>query len=144
MYQWIMIRKLGSLFQISSTNLCEIPAAEKSRWRHIRFVIKPRYISRKPCIADKTLLWITIRKSWLLFQNPSKKVRAALPSGQLKMTSYPAGNKTSLSRKPCIADKKLLWITIRKSWSLFQNLSWKIAWSAPWRTTDDVVIFGWQ
>jgi len=34
------------------------------------------------------------------------------------MTSCPVGNKTSLSRKPCIADKKLLWITIMKSLSL--------------------------
>jgi len=25
------------------------------------------------------------------------------------MTSYPVGNKTSLSGKPCIPDKKLLW-----------------------------------
>jgi len=32
------------------------------------------------------------------------------------MTSYLVGNETSLSRKPCIPDKKLLWI--RKSWSL--------------------------
>jgi len=34
------------------------------------------------------------------------------------MTSFPVGNKTSLSRKPCIPDKKLPWITIMKSWSL--------------------------
>jgi len=34
------------------------------------------------------------------------------------MTSYPACNKTSLSRKPCIPDKKLLLITIMKSWLL--------------------------
>jgi len=34
-------------------------------------------------------------------------------------------------RKPCIPDKKLLWNTNRKSWSLFQNSSWKTAWSAP-------------
>jgi len=40
------------------------------------------------------------------------------PGGGLTMTSFPVGNKTSLSRKPCIADKKLLWITIMKSWSL--------------------------
>jgi len=33
-------------------------------------------------------------------------------------TSYPAGNTTSLYRKPCIRDKKLLWVTIRKCWSL--------------------------
>jgi len=30
-------------------------------------------------------------------------------------------------RKPCIPYKKLLWNAIRKSWSLFQNPSWKIA-----------------
>jgi len=32
--------------------------------------------------------------------------------------SYPVGTKTSFSLKPCIADIKLLWITIMKSWSL--------------------------
>jgi len=48
------------------------------------------------------------------------------------MTSYPACNKTSLSRKPRIADIKLLWDTSRRSRSLFQNPSRKIAWSAPW------------
>jgi len=40
------------------------------------------------------------------------------------MTSYPACNKASgesLSREPCITDKKLLWNAIRKSWSLFQT-----------------------
>jgi len=31
------------------------------------------------------------------------------------MKSYPVGNKSWLSRKPCAADTKLLWITIRKS-----------------------------
>jgi len=34
-----------------------------------------------------------------------------------------ACNKTSLSRKPCIPDEKLLWNAIKKSWSLFQNPS---------------------
>jgi len=42
------------------------------------------------------------------------------PSGEFTMTSYPACNKTSLSWKPCIANKKLLWNAIRK-WSLIQN-----------------------
>jgi len=46
------------------------------------------------------------------------------------MTSCPVGNKISLSRKPWIPDKKLLWNAIRKSRSLFQNPSWKIACSA--------------
>jgi len=47
------------------------------------------------------------------------------------MTSYPACNTTSLSRKPCIRDKKLIWNTIRKSWTLFQNPSWKISLKRP-------------
>jgi len=49
------------------------------------------------------------------------------------MTSYPVCNKTSLSRIPCMVTKKLLWNAMRKSWSLFQNPSCKIAWSAPWQ-----------
>jgi len=152
--------------------------------------------SRKPCIVDKKLLWITIKKSWSLCQNPSWKiawsapwqrkhddvisylqytlvlsetkqprykvsmdhyhaVMVALseslfkiawsaPGGEITMTSYPACNKTSLSRKPCIADKTLLLITIRKSWSLFQNPSWNIAWSALLRRNHDDVISGLQ
>jgi len=51
----------------------------------------------------------------------------APPGGEITMTSYPDGNKTSWSQKSCIRDKKLLWNTIRKSWSLFQNPSYKIA-----------------
>jgi len=48
------------------------------------------------------------------------------------------------SRKPCIVGEKLLWITNRKSWSLFQNPSGKSAWSAPWRRNHDDVISGLQ
>jgi len=58
------------------------------------------------------------------------------------MTSYSVGIKTSLSQKPCIADKKLLWNAIWKSWSLIQNPSFKIARSAPWRRNHDDVISG--
>jgi len=43
-----------------------------------------------------------------LSESCMKKVRAAPPGGGLTMTSYPVGNKTSLSRKPYITDKKLL------------------------------------
>jgi len=38
----------------------------------------------------------------------------------------------------------LLWITIRKSWSLFQKSSWKIARSASWWRNHDDVISGLQ
>jgi len=40
-------------------------------------------------------------------QNPSWKSLEAPPGGcMIMITSYTASNKTSLSRKPCIADKK--------------------------------------
>jgi len=46
----------------------------------------------------------------------------APPSGGLTMTvSYPVGNTTSLSQKPCMVAKQLLWIIYWKLWSLFQN-----------------------
>jgi len=47
------------------------------------------------------------------------------------MTSYPAGNKTSQYWKPCIPHKKLLWNSMRKSWLLFQNTSWKLPEAPP-------------
>jgi len=73
-----------------------------------------------------------------------EKSPEAPPNGEITMTSYPACNKTSLSRKPSIPYKKLLWNAIRKSWSLFQNPSWKIACSALYRRNHDDVISGYQ
>jgi len=52
----------------------------------------------------------------MLFRH--EKSREAPYGGEITMTSYPAFNKTSLSWKPCIPDKKFLWTAIRKSWSL--------------------------
>jgi len=68
----------------------------------------------------------------------------APPCGEIMMTSHRVCNITSLSRKPCIPDKKLLKNAIRKSWSLFQNPSWKIVWSAPWRRNHDDVLSALQ
>jgi len=47
-----------------------------------------------------------------------EKWREAPPGGRLTMMSCLVGNKTSLSRIPSIADNKLLWSTIMKSWLL--------------------------
>jgi len=80
-------------------------------------------LPRKPCIADITLLWITIRMSWSLFQSPLKKSPEASPGGEIIITSYPACHKTTLSWKLCMAAKKLLLVTIMKSWSVFQHAS---------------------
>jgi len=104
--------------------------AEKSRWRHIRVATKPRYLGN---LASKvTNCYRTLSGSHGRFFRISQEKSPEAPlSGEITMTSYPACNKTSLSRKPCIPDKKLICNTISKSWSLFQNPSWKIAWSAP-------------
>jgi len=72
------------------------------------------------------------------------KNRQKRPLAEKSRSRHIRCNKTLLSRKPCIPDKMLLWITIRKSWSLFQKLSWKIAWYAPWWRNHDDVISGLQ
>jgi len=43
-----------------------------------------------------------IMKLGSLFQIPSTKPCETPPSGEITMTLYPVGNKTSLSRKLCI------------------------------------------
>jgi len=68
-------------------------------------------LSRKPCMATKTLLWNSGSHGRYL-RIRHKKSPEAPPGGEIIKTSYLATNKTSLSRKPCIADKK---ITIMKS-----------------------------
>jgi len=93
------------------------PLAEKSRWRHIRLAIKPRYLR---CHASqiKSYHGIIIGSHVLSFRICHKKLPKAPPSGEITMmTSYPPCNKTSLPRKPCIPDIKLPCNTIRKSWS---------------------------
>jgi len=72
-------------------------------------------LSRKPCILDKNLLWNASGSRGRSFRIRHEKSPEALPSGEITMTSYPPCNKTSLSRKPCIPDKKLIWNTISVS-----------------------------
>jgi len=113
---WNAIWKSWSLLQNPSWIIAwNAPLAAKSRWRHIRLACNKTSLSRKPCIPDQDLLWNAIGKSWSLFQNPSWKSREAPPGGGLTKTSCPVGNKTSLSRKPCIADK-----------NYFGSISWSL------------------
>jgi len=74
-------------------------------------------LSRKTCIPDKKVTMKHNQEVMALFQNGHEKSPEAPPSVEIKMTSYSACNKTSLSWKPCIAFKKLVWIIIgrRKS-----------------------------
>jgi len=55
------------------------------------------------------------------FRIRQEKLREAPPNWEITMTSYPVCNKTSLSLKPCMAAKQLLWNTIRKSWSEYHK-----------------------
>jgi len=117
-------------------NCLKRPLVEKSRWRQIRLVIKPRYLGNHASQIQSyygTLSGSHGRYFRIRHENSPE----APPSGEITMTSYPACNKTSLSREPCITNKKLLWISIRKSCSLFQNPSWIIIWSAPRLTNHD-------
>jgi len=70
-----------------------------------------------PCILDKHFGSLS-GSHGRSFRIRYEKSCEAPPGGGLTMTWGPVGNTTSLSRKPCIADKQLLLITIMKSWSL--------------------------
>jgi len=97
-------------------NRVERPLAEKLWWRHIRLAIKHLYLGNHASQTKSyngTLSGSHGRSSRIRYKNSPE----APPCGGLTMTSCPVGKKTSLSRKPCIADTKLLWITIMKSWS---------------------------
>jgi len=119
------------------------PLAEKSLWRHFRLAIKPRYL-RNHASQFKNYYRTLSGSHGLSFKIRHENSSEAPPGGEITMTSYPVGNKTSLTRTPCIPDKKLLWSAIRKSWSLFQNPSYKIAWNASFRRNHDDVISGLQ
>jgi len=119
------------------------PLAEKSWWRHIRLAIKPRYPENHTS-QMKSNYGTLLGNHGRSFRIRHEKSPEASTGGEITMTLYMVCNKTSLSRKPCIPNKKLLWITIRKSCSLFQNSSRKIAWSATWRWNYDDVISALQ
>jgi len=110
------------------------PLAEKSRWRHIRLAIKPGYLGNHAS-QIKSYYGTLSGSHGRSFRFRHENLPEAPPSEEITMTPYLACNETSLSRKPCITNKKFLWITIRKSCSLFQNASWIIIWSAKksWR-----------
>jgi len=74
-------------------------------------------LSRKPCMVKSCYGSLTGSHGHSI-RIRHEKVCAAFPGGGLTMKSCPVGNKTSISQKPCIADKKSLWITIMKSWSI--------------------------
>jgi len=125
-HAWQLKRYYGSLswshgrsFRIRQKKSRNAPLANKSRRRHIRRAIKPRYLGNYACIPDKK---VTMERYQEVMVTLTKSaMETCVPGGGQMMTSYPVCNKTSLSWKPCIPDKTLglLWNAIRKSWSLF-------------------------
>jgi len=84
---------------------------------HIRLAIKPRYLGKSHASQIKSYIWTLSESHGRSYSIRQVKSPEAPPGGEITMTSYPACNKISLSRKPCIVDKELLWNTIRKLWS---------------------------
>jgi len=64
-------------------------------------------LSRKPWIQIKSYYGTLSGSHGRSFRIRLEKLREAPLGGGLTITSYPASNKTSLSRKPRIPDKKL-------------------------------------
>jgi len=103
----------GVALSDSVNKICvKCPLAEKSRWRHIRLAIKPRYLGNHSS-QIKSYYGTLSGSHARSFRIRHEKSPEAPPSGGLTMTSYTVGNKKSLSRKPCIAVK-----------SYYGSLSW--------------------
>jgi len=82
-------------------NSLQAPLAEKSLWRHIMLAIKPHYLKNH---ASQIKSYY-----WALSGSHSRSIRIRheyspqAPLGEeIMISSYPACNKTLLSRKPCI------------------------------------------
>jgi len=115
------------------------PLAEKSRWRHIRFEIKPRYLENH---ASKITSYY-----WTLSGSHGRSFRIRhekLPEAPLaektrwRHTRH-AINKTSLSRKPCLqrfyckTDKT-------SSWFIHQGALHAIFHDGFWKSDHDFLI----
>jgi len=96
----------GRSFRIRQKNLLKRSLAKKSRWRHIRLAMKPRYLGYRA--SEMKSYYGTVSVSYgRSFRISHEKLPEAPLSGENTMTSYPIGNKISLSRKPCIPEKKV-------------------------------------
>jgi len=108
MCQWTMIMKLGSLFQIPSTKPVWNAPLRINHDDVIRRAIKPRYRGNHAS-QIKSYQGTLLVSHGRSFRIRHENLPAAPPSGEITMTSYSPCNETSLSRKPCIPDKKLIW-----------------------------------
>jgi len=82
--------------------------AEDGRLRHIWLAIKPHYLANHAS-QIKSYYGTLLGSPDHSYRIRHGKSPETPPGSKITMTSYPACNKTSLSRKPCIRDKNLLW-----------------------------------
>jgi len=123
-------------------NRLKRPLAEKSHWRHIRLALKPHYIENHASLT-KSYYGTLSGSHGRFFRFRHENSPEVPPSVETTMTSYPLVIKPRYLGNH-VSHTKLLWNTIRKSWSLVHNPSWKFAGSAPWRINHDNVISGLQ
>ena len=93
-------------------------------------VCKKNSLSRKRCMLDENLLWSTTGNNDRPFRIRHYKLRTAPHSGYNTMTSFPVSQKTSLSRKRCMIEMKLLLNTNRKPLLPFRIPSLRVVQSA--------------
>jgi len=79
-------------------NLLKRPLADKSQRR--------RYLGNH-AYQKKSYYGTVSGSHGRSFRIHHEKLREVPPGGEIMMTSYPACNKSLLSRKPCIADKHI-------------------------------------
>jgi len=109
-----MIMNWGRSLRFRQQNLCETPPSGESIMTSNPFGNKTS-LSRKSCIPDKSYYGTLIGSHGRSFRIRHENSPEAPLGGEITMTSYPVGNKTSLTRKPCIPDKKL-----------YGSLSWSL------------------
>jgi len=136
-YQEVIIALSESVIK----NPLKRPLAKKSRWRHIRLPIKPRYLGNHASQIQSCYGTPSGNHS-RSFRVRQENPHGAPPGGEIMMTSYPACNKTSLPRKPCIPDKSYNG-TLSGSHGRSFRIRQKHRLKRPWRRTDDVMS-GWQ
>jgi len=111
-------------------NRLKRPLAAKPWWRHIRLAIKPRHLGNHAS-QIKRYYGSPSRSHYRSFRIHHEKSREAPPGGEIMITSYSIGNKTSSSRKPCIQIKSYYWTLSRSHGRSFRIRHEKVRVAPP-------------
>jgi len=120
LYQVVMV----ALSESVMWNIVNQPLAEKSRWRHIRLALKPRYLGNRASKirnCNVTLLGSRGRSSRIGHEH----VSATPPGGGLTMMWYLVGIKTSLFWKHT-SQLKSCWSLTLSIWSSHYCVVYKL------------------